>query len=606
MLLNSNGRGRLLRKIKKVKIDFYIRDLSPTLWLDASVNNLTLNGTSNPKGVSQIKDLSGNNIHAVQTNPARQPYYYQSTNYVYFDASVLHFLSCGDSNLLDLNGQDLYSIAVISRINTSIYSGAIFGKHSNTSNSGRYRVVATSSTSITGYRDEIGTGSAQSLSYASAEAESPMICGQIIDDGNGHFIHRNGIISSLRAYSTSGGSNNIRFLIGARDANGISETEHNSFLLYELIILRSIPSTEQRQLLEARLAYKWGFNGSILNSTHPYKDMPPTDNYIIIKYISYQIVDVGNAREQRITFEVKRHTPYGISSINYAVEGAGSDPAISSDFVGDVYPSGSIDFSANPYNLVIATKANSYRQLLVRLMNPVNSTIGTSTATASIVKALRYSAFLHLDAANTNTFQLSGNLITQWNDVSGNNYHAVAITSGREPVYNAVDKKVVFTNNRLRFPDMADPGDILDVFFVFDHTYLMGLFDAAPGSGGRIGNLSLGSWVRHGGNSIALNVPVSTLSMIYVSHTGISMRYYRDGEFITSVSSGAFSWSLGNVQIGGVNSGFEFVGSIREIVFFNRNLSDQERQLMESDLTHKWGIAGRLPSDHPYKNAPAP
>jgi hypothetical protein len=84
------------------------------------------------------------------------------------------------------------------------------------------------------------------------------------------------------------------------------------------------------------------------------------------------------------------------------------------------------------------------------------------------------------------------------------------------------------------------------------------------------------------------------------------MRYYRDGEFITSVSSGAFSWSLGNVQIGGVNSGFEFVGSIREIVFFNRNLSDQERQLMESDLTHKWGIAGRLPSDHPYKNAPAP
>ena len=603
MLLNSNGRGRLLRKIKTVKFDFYIRNLAPTLWLDASnASTIILNGDK----VAEWRDLSGNNIHAVQSNATKQPTYVPNSvnglSAIYFNELQLNFLSCGDADLLDLNAQDLFSIAVCRAKQT----GVIFGKD-GISGGGRYYVVSNTSTSIVGYMfNSSGGGSARQISSITSATEY-MLCGQIIDYGVSHTSHANGVLSPTAAFTAPGDNNAVRFILGAKEANSsTTENEHLDGEICELIILRSLPTTEQRQLLEGKLAYKWGTTAR-LPSDHPYKDIPPTDNYITIKYISYQIVDAENGdKEQHITFEVKRHTPYGISSINYAVEGAGSDPAISSDFVGDVYPSGSIDFSANPYNLVIATKANSYRSLLVRLTNPINSIIGISTAAASIVKALRYTAFLHLDAANTDTFQLSGNLITQWNDVSGNNYHAVAITSGREPVYDAIDKKVVFANDRLRFPSMADPGDILDVFFIFDHTYLMGLFDAAPGSSGRIGNLSLGAWSRHGGSIITLNVPASTLCMIYVSHTASSMRYYRDGGFITSVSSGAFAWSLGNVQIGGVNSGFEFVGSIREIVFFNRNLSDQERQLMESDLTHKWGIAGRLPSDHPYKNTPAP
>lgn len=46
------------------------------------------------------------------------------------------------------------------------------------------------------------------------------------------------------------------------------------------------------------------------------------------------------------------------------------------------------------------------------------------------------------------------------------------------------------------------------------------------------------------------------------------------------------------------------VGYIAELVIFDTILSDADRQKMDGYLAHKWGLAGNLPSDHPYKSAP--
>ena len=38
-----------------------------------------------------------------------------------------------------------------------------------------------------------------------------------------------------------------------------------------------------------------------------------------------------------------------------------------------------------------------------------------------------------------------------------------------------------------------------------------------------------------------------------------------------------------------------------EIIIIN-SVEDSDRQKVEGYLSHKWGLTGNLPSDHPYKN----
>lgn len=44
-------------------------------------------------------------------------------------------------------------------------------------------------------------------------------------------------------------------------------------------------------------------------------------------------------------------------------------------------------------------------------------------------------------------------------------------------------------------------------------------------------------------------------------------------------------------------------GAIAELVFISGNLSSTDKQKLEGYLSHKWGLEGNLPSDHPYKGA---
>lgn len=45
-------------------------------------------------------------------------------------------------------------------------------------------------------------------------------------------------------------------------------------------------------------------------------------------------------------------------------------------------------------------------------------------------------------------------------------------------------------------------------------------------------------------------------------------------------------------------------GNIGEIVVFASDISTADREKLEGYLAHKWGLAGSLPSGHPYKSAP--
>lgn len=47
-----------------------------------------------------------------------------------------------------------------------------------------------------------------------------------------------------------------------------------------------------------------------------------------------------------------------------------------------------------------------------------------------------------------------------------------------------------------------------------------------------------------------------------------------------------------------------FDGAIGEVVFYDKVLSQAEREQLEGYLAHKWGQEGNLPGGHPYKSSP--
>lgn len=60
-----------------------------------------------------------------------------------------------------------------------------------------------------------------------------------------------------------------------------------------------------------------------------------------------------------------------------------------------------------------------------------------------------------------------------------------------------------------------------------------------------------------------------------------------------------------DLEIGGYAApGFYLVGAIGEVFIASSVLSTDDRQKMEGCLAHKWGLAGQLPSNHPYKSRP--
>jgi len=59
------------------------------------------------------------------------------------------------------------------------------------------------------------------------------------------------------------------------------------------------------------------------------------------------------------------------------------------------------------------------------------------------------------------------------------------------------------------------------------------------------------------------------------------------------------AWRIG--QFSGTSQ-YNFAGDIAEIVILNSDPTSGERRKIEGYLAHKWGLASKLPSTHPFKN----
>lgn len=216
---------------------------------------------------------------------------------------------------------------------------------------------------------------------------------------------------------------------------------------------------------------------------------------------------------------------------------------------------------------------------------------------------------LWLDAADYNTFTLSGSNVTQWNDKSGSANHA---SGGTSPTYST--NAVVFngTSQYLTSPYSASLSN--ETFF------MVGTMTGSTGPD--VGHTIVGSSANGGRQLLTYttglavniqNVAAGISGGTFASNQRVLFQYTR------GAGNAVALFMNGNVAITGTLAAYTaslttwigrwpgstadcWQGSMHEIIGYNRQLSVGERQLIEGYLTQKWGLKSYLPSTHSFKS----
>jgi hypothetical protein len=237
--------------------------------------------------------------------------------------------------------------------------------------------------------------------------------------------------------------------------------------------------------------------------------------------------------------------------------------------------------------------------------------------------------------------------LSQWNDISGNNYHLTQGTGSQQPTVNptGLDGKRTIefdgTNGGLFAPSGADgimrnttygwasavftcPEDVTPTdrpivwfsrgtstasrFVLSAASTTLVIGNNIPQVGGR----KLDSDAFGATNAGAIEYADAWGFMVgRINYDTRLCGLYLNG---TQRGGGSPAWSTAQtttsdtdsegVTIGRFLSGAAyFKGGIAEIVVGNTPLSDEDMYKMDGYLAHKWGLESLLPVDHPYKNS---
>lgn len=246
-------------------------------------------------------------------------------------------------------------------------------------------------------------------------------------------------------------------------------------------------------------------------------------------------------------------------------------------------------------------------------LNPVASSGGLPVSGASLWLDASVQSSLFKDAGVTNV-SAQGDLVYQWNDLSGNNRNAIQATSGNRPAWNTPANgknslsTVGFNGTAAYLRNSA-----VSVSFTSATIFLLFQMNSGSNSYARLYTHSAGgtdyneagNWLpfyRNIGTTFAsattANGPVASLTGSYNwqlarhVHSGTTIQNTINGTTQSSVSSVAtLNKTITLMQIGKtINSAAEwFSGSAGEIIVYNRQLSSTEISTVENYLKTKWG-----------------
>lgn len=228
------------------------------------------------------------------------------------------------------------------------------------------------------------------------------------------------------------------------------------------------------------------------------------------------------------------------------------------------------------------------------------------------------------DAADDSTITLNGTTVSLWKDKSGNGRDASQSTAANQPTYtaNGISNKPVLTfdgANDYMVSAAGSYGPNISISAVASQTsgndfrrlVNVGTADTYGffGTGGTAQTFFatfFGDGVTW--NDTSANTPnismIGNNSVIGVVNGANVATPYVDGT-AQNTKNGAMTAATGLIIGGDPNlSGQFWLGPVGEIVITNDALATSDRQKLEGYLAWKWGLQGKLPNTHPYKNFP--
>ena len=228
-----------------------------------------------------------------------------------------------------------------------------------------------------------------------------------------------------------------------------------------------------------------------------------------------------------------------------------------------------------------------------------------------------------LDASDVETIsKTTEGRVTQWNDKSGKGKHATQGTDSQRPLFaeNAVQGLSVVSLDGGDYMSsscipatgsnprtlVATVANTVSMNVNYTHILHYGSDNTGQAYGicNRIGNVDV--WGNHywgSGFQTGVNSVKATPSLAVASYANGTDNFHINGNApqrntVSINTSTGYGLMLGSRVQPGEYGKFDAL----EIMAFSTALTQEERQLVEGYLAHKWGFASELPVDHPYKD----
>lgn len=241
--------------------------------------------------------------------------------------------------------------------------------------------------------------------------------------------------------------------------------------------------------------------------------------------------------------------------------------------------------------------------------------INTNTPISVNWTPAQLSSLFWFDASDATTITDSGGLVTQWDDLSGNDRHLTQGTAADQPstgintlnsknvikfdgdymgmASGVTTKAFIWVANNYNGSNLATNvtpviRDTVNNFYIYhlvnvtDITYDIRLSGLAGNTGNT--NVNGGSLVFGGSVNLGRTDAQNRGANIWYADLTVAPNFIDIGRMIAS------------------GQDYKLKGDIGEFIAFSSVPSESDRQKLEGYLAHKWGLTGELPAGHPYKD----
>jgi len=230
----------------------------------------------------------------------------------------------------------------------------------------------------------------------------------------------------------------------------------------------------------------------------------------------------------------------------------------------------------------------------------------------SLVSLFSY-LLLWVDSSDVTTITRTGSTITRILDKSTNNNITISgtltYTLGAQNGLNVIsvtNNGFFFTNQR---PQLSPLNQVSAFIVLIQSITPTGLIEFFRAGGGNNFSFFDMYYINGGG----MNINTNSTSLQYAPNTTGAVSIYEfvyDGNRRTSYLTG-LQLATGTSAGTGLTTAYAVLEVLRNItgyfceaMYFQRALSNLERQQTEGYLAWKWGIQAQLPASHPFRNAP--